>query len=93
MEKPFFWDAFRRTRCLVPASGYYDWRNTATGKQPRYFTRADRYPHFYLNSISENIQTAIRYLNVSSSGRQWIASLYSNVFRAERDLRLAGPQR
>jgi hypothetical protein len=30
------------------------------------------------------VQTAIRYLNVTSSGRQWIANLYSNVFRAER---------
>ena len=40
------------------------------------------YPQFYWNSISPNIQTAIRYLNVTSSGRQWIAGLY-NVFRAE----------
>jgi hypothetical protein len=33
-----------------------------------------------------HIQAAIRYLNVTSSGRQWIACLYSNVFRAERNL-------
>jgi hypothetical protein len=39
------------------------------------------------------VQTAIRYLNVTSSGRQWIASLYSNVFRAESDLSLSGPER
>jgi hypothetical protein len=37
-------------------------------------------------------QTAIRYLNVTSSGRQWIANLYSNVFRAERVVGLSGPQ-
>ena len=43
-EKPFFRDAFRRTRCLIPASGYYEWQNTATGKQPWYFTRADGEP-------------------------------------------------
>ena len=40
-----------------------------------------------------HIQSAIRYLNVTSSGRQWIANLYSNVFRAERELNLSGPQR
>jgi len=52
----------------------------------------DKYPQFYWNSISPHIQDAIRYLNVTSSGRQWIAGLYSNVFRAERELRLSGPQ-
>jgi len=34
----------------------------------------DRYPQFYWNSVSPYIQTAIRYLNVTSSGRQWIAT-------------------
>jgi len=44
VEKPFFRDAFRRTRCLIRASGYYEWQNTATGKQPWYFTRAGAEP-------------------------------------------------
>ena len=50
----------------------------------------DRYPQFYWNSVSPRIETAIRYLNVTASGRQWIANLYSNVFRAERDVSLSG---
>lgn len=53
----------------------------------------DLYPQFYWKRISAQLQSAIRYLNVTSSGQQWIANLYSNVFRAERDLRLSGPQR
>lgn len=40
-EKPFFRGAFKRTRCLIPASGYYEWHDTPDGKQPYYFTRAD----------------------------------------------------
>jgi hypothetical protein len=49
----------------------------------------DQYPEFYWNTIAPHIQAAIRYLNVTSSGRQWIANLYSNVFRAsERELDL-----
>jgi putative SOS response-associated peptidase YedK len=26
-------EAFRRTRCLIPASGYYEWHDSAAGKQ------------------------------------------------------------
>jgi putative SOS response-associated peptidase YedK len=36
-EKPIFRDAFKRTRCLIPASGYYEWQDTPDGKQPYYF--------------------------------------------------------
>jgi putative SOS response-associated peptidase YedK len=39
--KPFFKEAFKRTRCLIPASGYYQWEDTPDGKQPHYFTRTD----------------------------------------------------
>jgi hypothetical protein len=52
----------------------------------------DKYPQFYWNMVSPHIQLAIRYLNVTARGRQWIANLYSNVFRAEREVRLSGPQ-
>src|SRR5262245_3122579 len=33
----------------------------------------DKYPQFYWNNISPHIQAAIDYLNVTSSGRWWIA--------------------
>jgi putative SOS response-associated peptidase YedK len=43
-EKPMFLAAFKRTRCLIPASGYYEWQTTPTGKQPYYFTARDGSP-------------------------------------------------
>src|SRR2546430_6040647 len=43
-EKPMFRDAFRRSRCLIPASGYYEWQDTPGGKQPYCFTRRDGAP-------------------------------------------------
>ena len=39
--KPMFRDAFKRKRCLIPASGYYEWQATPTGKQPYYYTAHD----------------------------------------------------
>ena len=75
---------------------YFEFEEVGMNKQLGYTSPADLtdlYPQFYWNSVSPHIQTAIRYLNVTSSGRQWIANLYSNVFRAERDLSLCGPQR
>ena len=50
----------------------------------------DKYPQFYWSRVSPYIQAGIRYLNVTASGRQWINGLYSNVFRAEHELRLNG---
>src|SRR4051812_38848353 len=43
-EKPMFRGAFKRTRCLIPISGYYEWKATADGKQPYYFSRVDGSP-------------------------------------------------
>jgi putative SOS response-associated peptidase YedK len=42
--KPMFRGTFRRTRCLIPVSGYYEWQDTPSGKQPWYFTAADGSP-------------------------------------------------
>jgi len=74
---------------------YYEFEEAGLNRQLGYASPADLvdlYPQFYWNSVSPRVQTAIRYLNVTSSGRQWIANLYSNVFRAERDVSLSGPQ-
>jgi putative SOS response-associated peptidase YedK len=40
-EQPAFRDAFRVRRCLIPADGFYEWREDEHGKQPVWIHRAD----------------------------------------------------
>lgn len=44
-EKPAFRDAFRRSRCLVPADGFYEWQEQGSGpKQPFHLRLEDDRP-------------------------------------------------
>lgn len=45
-EKPAFRNAFRHRRCLLPASGFYEWQagGRKGNKQPFYFTATNRKP-------------------------------------------------
>jgi hypothetical protein len=75
---------------------YHEFEEVGMNRQLGYDSPADivnRYPQFYWNSVAPHIQTEIGYLNRTTRGRQWIANLYGNVFRAERDIALSGPQR
>jgi len=40
-QKPAFRNAFRYSRCLVPASGFYEWQRLAGKKQPWYMRPTD----------------------------------------------------
>jgi putative SOS response-associated peptidase YedK len=39
--RPLFRDAFRERRCIIPASGYYEWKPMPGGKQPYYISARD----------------------------------------------------
>jgi len=41
-EKPSFRSAFKKRRCLIPATGYYEWLQQTTGKQAFHICRRDK---------------------------------------------------
>lgn len=43
-EKPAFRAAFKRRRCIIPASGFYEWKKVNGGKQPYFITAVDGEP-------------------------------------------------
>ncbi len=43
-EKPYFRDAMKKRRCLIPADGYYEWRRDGATKTPFYIHTLDGAP-------------------------------------------------
>ena len=43
-EKPSFRAAFKRRRCILPASGFYEWKKTNGSKQPYFIPSASNEP-------------------------------------------------
>ena len=51
--KPMFRDAFKRRRCVIPMSGFYEWRQMADGKQP-FFISGDEAPVLSVAGLWDN---------------------------------------
>lgn len=56
-EKPSFRNALKYRRCLVPASGFYEWQKVGKGKQPHYIQLMDGEP-FAIAGLWEHWQSA-----------------------------------
>ncbi|MFE1602980.1 HD domain-containing protein [Methylobacterium sp. ID0610] len=66
---------------------FREFEETGTNARLGYTSPADlieHYPDFFWQSVSTHLDGALKYLEVTVSGRQWIAGLEANVFRAER---------
>jgi len=75
---------------------YYEFEEIGMNRQLGYSSPADiidKYPAFYWNSVSMHLDEGTKYLNMTVSGRQWIANLHHHVLCAEHAQRLMGPQR
>jgi hypothetical protein len=74
---------------------YWEFEEIGTNRQLGYSSPADiveKYPAFFWDSVSMHLDDGIKYLNMTASGRQWIANLHHHILCAERAQRLMGPQ-
>ncbi len=83
--KPMFRDAFKRHRCLIPASGYYEWEDTPDGKQPHYFTARDGSPVLTMAGLWDewkNIETKERLLSctmIITEPNRYVAEVHDRM--------------
>lgn len=75
---------------------YYEFVETGEAVKLGYKSPADlvdTYPNFYWRKVSPYLGDAIKYLELTQEGKQWIANLHSNVFAAEHMQYQFGPCR
>jgi hypothetical protein len=74
---------------------FCEFEEIGVNRQLGYTTPADlveEFPSFFWKNVSPLIDGGMKYLNLTMSGRQWIANLHNHVFCAEHSRRLMGPQ-
>jgi hypothetical protein len=74
---------------------YHEFAETGVSEQLGYASPADvaeRYPRFFWSKVEPYIGAAVKHLELTMEGRQWVAQLYSNVFAIEHHRQHMGPQ-
>ena len=74
---------------------FHEFAETGINEKLAYASPADvaeRYPSFFWSKVEPYIRNAIRHLELTMEGRQWVAQLYSNVFSIEHHRQHMGPQ-
>jgi len=73
---------------------YYEFAETGVADTLGYRGPADlfeKYPEFFWESVQPYIRPAIRYLELTTEGKQWVANLYNNVFQVQLRTSCIGP--
>ncbi|MEW8508103.1 MAG: hypothetical protein AB2598_15505 [Candidatus Thiodiazotropha sp.] len=73
---------------------YYEFLETGTAERLGYTSAADLaedYPVFFWNVAQPYLKDALRYLQLTQEGKQWIANLHSHVFAVEHGQFHLGP--
>ena len=82
--KPAFRKAFRSHRCVVPADGFYEWQQLASGKQPHFIHRKDGelmalaglWEHWAPPGTSESVQT---FTILTTAANRWMQRLHDRM--------------
>ena len=73
---------------------YHEFVEIGLAEELGYSSPADvlhKYPEFFWGCVQPYIEPALRYLELTTEGKQWLASLYNNVFQAEKRFSRIGP--
>ncbi|MGZ9039151.1 MAG: SOS response-associated peptidase [Burkholderiales bacterium] len=83
-SSPLFRSAYReKRRCLVPASGFYEWKQAPGGKQPYYITSADgsllAFAGLWERWRMSNGETLVTYTVITGEPNQVVKPLHDRM--------------
>ena len=91
MEKPMFKPLLNRQRCLVPATGFYEWQNQGNRKRP-YLIRVKEQEYFAMAGIydtwSKEGKELVTFSILTTAANEAISSIHDRmpvILRQERE--------
>lgn len=73
---------------------FHEFEETGVARELGYRNPADlvdKYPEFFWANVQPYIGPALRYLELTTEGRQWVANLYNNIFQVGHRTSYFGP--
>lgn len=82
-EKPAFRSSFKRKRCLVPAIGFYEWKQEGRGKVPYLFSVGDHelfgFAGLYDTWRTPNGDLLYTYTIITTAANELVASVHDRM--------------
>jgi putative SOS response-associated peptidase YedK len=78
-EKPSFRDAVARSRCVVPASGFFEWAKRDGSKLPHHVVRRDGAPLLFAGLYSLHPQAGPTFTILTTSPNRTLAALHDRM--------------
>jgi putative SOS response-associated peptidase YedK len=82
-EKPMFRNLIKKNRCLVPANGFYEWKNLGDHKQPYFISVPDdplfAFAGLYDESQNEDGDTIGTYTIITTSANELMSQLHERM--------------
>jgi putative SOS response-associated peptidase YedK len=81
LDRPLFRGAVRRNRCIIPASGFYEWQTVpgAKLKQPWYFRRTDLSLLGFAGFSAHDAEGQNTFLIITAKANQLLAPIHDRM--------------
>lgn len=79
LHQPYFRDAFRQRRCLIPASGFYAWQGWENGPAAPFYVRMRDHQPFYMAGIWDSCEGIDRVAMITTGANALLRPIHERM--------------